>query len=82
MKNVENEEQITNPRVNTTFIFDLWMNNNCKSEGFGMQRSKDNMLSVLAKSTTIFVQSLGIFAQSSELWAQSIEKLIQSLDVF
>jgi hypothetical protein len=36
MKNVENEEQITNPRVNTTFIFDLWMNNNCKSEGFGM----------------------------------------------
>jgi hypothetical protein len=30
--------------------------------GFGIQRSKDDMLSILAESTTIFVRSLGVFA--------------------
>jgi hypothetical protein len=54
MKNVKNKEQITNPLVNTNFIFDLQMNNNYNNEGFGMQRSKDDMSSVLAQSTTTF----------------------------
>ncbi len=60
MKNVEDEEQI-NPTMNIIFIFDLQMNNNCKSAEFGMQRSKDDMLGVLAESTTMFVQSSKIF---------------------
>jgi hypothetical protein len=45
--------------VNTIWIFNLQMTNKCvsnnyKSEGFGMQRSKDDILGILTKSTTIF----------------------------
>ncbi len=69
MKNDENKEQITNLVMNTIFIFDLQMNNNCSRAKFRMQRSKDDMLGVLAESTIVFTQSLGVFAQSSEMWA-------------
>jgi len=47
-----------------------FVNNNWKSEGFGMQKSKDDMSRILVKSVTIFTQSLRIFAQSSKLLAQ------------
>jgi hypothetical protein len=33
---------------------DKFVNNNCRNEGFGMQRSKDDMLGILVESTTIF----------------------------
>jgi hypothetical protein len=33
------------------------MNNNWRSEGYGMQKSKDDLSRILAKSTTIFAQS-------------------------
>jgi hypothetical protein len=36
MKNDEDKEQITDLAVNTIFIFDLQMSNNCRSGGFGM----------------------------------------------
>jgi hypothetical protein len=58
------------------------MNNNCNSARFGMQQSKDDVLRVLAESTTIFAQSSRIFTQSLELWAHSTKKLVQSVDVF
>jgi hypothetical protein len=45
------------------------MNNNCRSEGFGMQRFEDDLLRILVKSTTILIQSSGVFAQSSYLLA-------------
>jgi hypothetical protein len=38
------------------------MNNNCKSEGFGMQRSEDDLLGVSIKLTTIFTHSSRVFA--------------------
>ncbi len=63
MKNVEDQEQI-DPAVNTIFIFDLQMSNNCRIARFGMKRSKDDMLGILTESTTIFVQSSRVFAQS------------------
>ncbi len=82
MQNIEDEEQMEDPVVNTILIFDLQMtnksvSNNCKSEGFGMQISKDDMSRVLAKSTTTFVQSSMV-----NLLAQSIKKLVQSTDVW
>ncbi len=80
MKNVEDKEQITHPTVNTIFIFDLQMNNSYKSAGFGMQRSKDDMLSVSAESTIVFAQSLRTFAQSSKLWAQLLEIFVLSIE--
>jgi hypothetical protein len=55
MKNVEEKKQITNPAMNTIFIFDLQMNNNYRSVGFGMQRSKDDMSCVSAKSVVVFI---------------------------
>jgi hypothetical protein len=36
MKNAEDKEHIIDPTVNIVFIFDLQMNNNCKSARFGM----------------------------------------------
>jgi hypothetical protein len=36
MKNVEDKKQIIDPTVNKNFIFDLQMNNNYRSVGFGM----------------------------------------------
>jgi hypothetical protein len=67
--------------VNTILIFDLQMinksvNNNYRSEGFGMQRSKDDLSWVLAESIKIFTQSLGVFTQSSYLLAWSAEKSV------
>jgi hypothetical protein len=60
--------------VNTILIFNLQMtnkfvSNNYKSEGFGMQRSKDDMLKVSITLVEIFTQSLGIFVESSDLLA-------------
>jgi hypothetical protein len=62
MKNVKCKKQITYPIVNIVFIFDLQMSNNCSSEGFGMQKSKDDMSSISAKSTIIFSQSSRVFS--------------------
>jgi hypothetical protein len=36
MKNDENEKQIKNPTVNTIFIFNMQISNNCNSARFGM----------------------------------------------
>jgi len=44
-----------NLMVNIFFISNLKMNNNHKSAGFGMQRSKDDMSSISTESITIFV---------------------------
>ncbi len=87
MKNVKDEDQIKNLEVNTILIFDLHMNNkyvsnNCKNEGFGIQRSEDDMSRILTKLAIIFVQSLGVFAQTSNLLAQLVEKLVQSTNVW
>jgi hypothetical protein len=54
MKNYRDEKQIKNPMANIILIFDLQMNNksmnnNYKSERFGMQKSKNDMLGVSAK---------------------------------
>ncbi len=48
--------------VNTILIFNLLMSNtfvsdNCKNEGFKVQRSKDDLLEILVESITIFVES-------------------------
>jgi hypothetical protein len=67
--------------MNTFFIFGLQMNNNYNNVGL-MQRSKDDMSGISAKSTRIFAQSLRVFAQSLELWARSTKKLVQSPNVF
>jgi hypothetical protein len=58
--------------INTIVIFDLHMinkstNDNCKSEGFGMQIFEIDSLGVFAKSTKIFTQSFKIFTQTSNL---------------
>jgi len=82
MKNDEDKEKIIDPKVNTIFIFDLQMSNNYTYIGFGMQKFIDDMLSISAKSITIFVQSSRVFTQSLELWVESLEKLAQSPDVF
>jgi len=52
------------------------VSNKYKIEGFGLQKSKDDLLGVSNESTKIFAKSLGVFAQSLYLLAQSIEKLI------
>ncbi len=54
MKNVKDEEHIKDPTMNTILIFDLQMNNksmnsNCRSEGFGIQISKDDMSKTLVE---------------------------------
>jgi hypothetical protein len=63
------------------------MSNNCKNEGFGMQRSEDNLLRILIESIIIFVQSSGVFTQSSnelthlaDVWSQLVDKLTQLVD--
>jgi hypothetical protein len=65
MKNAKNKEQIIDPIMNTIFIFDLQMNNNCRSGGFGMQKFKDDMSGILAKLVVVFTQSSRVFTQSS-----------------
>ncbi len=81
MQNTKDEKQMEDPVVNTILIFDLEMinksvSNNCKSEGFGMQRSKDDLSRISAKLAEIFTQSLGVFAQSSYLSTQLAKKSI------
>ncbi len=76
MKKDEDKEQIVDPTMNIVFIFDLQMNNNCRIAGFGMQRFKDDMLSILVKLLGIFAWSSSVFTQSSKLWAQ-LEKGVQ-----
>jgi len=43
--------------MNTIFIFDLHMNNNCNNVRFRMQRSKDDMSSILVELVAIFARS-------------------------
>ncbi len=48
MQNTKDEKQMEDLAVNTIFIFYLHMtnksmSNNCRSEGFGMQRFEDDM---------------------------------------
>ncbi len=55
----ENEEHMKNLAINATLILELQMinkfvSNNYRSEGIGMQRSKDYLLGVSTKSTKIF----------------------------
>ncbi len=76
VKNVAYEEQIKDLVVNTILIFNLQMNNksmndNYKSEGFGIQDFEDDLSWVSIESTIIFAKSLNIFTQSSYLFAQS-----------
>jgi hypothetical protein len=52
--------------INTILIFDLHMtnnslNNNFRSEGFGIQRSKDNLSRVSVELAEIFAQLSGVF---------------------
>ncbi len=82
MKNVEDKEWITDPVMNIVFIVNLQMSNNYKSAKFGMERFKDDMSGVLAKSIATLILSLKVFAQSLELWAKSIKKSAHSPDVF
>jgi hypothetical protein len=62
--------------MNTIFIFNLQINNNCNNAKFVMEGSKDDMSSVLVESTRVFTYSSRIFTQSSELWAQSTKKSV------
>ncbi len=69
-RDVEYKKRKVGGRSYDQHNIDFSMNNNHKSEGFGMQRFEDDL------SRVIFAQSLGVFAQSLDLLAQSIEKLI------
>jgi hypothetical protein len=69
------------PIVKPILILELHMtnesvSNNCRSEGFGIQRSKDYLSRVLAESTKVFAQSLGVFTKSSYLLAKLVKKSI------
>ncbi len=75
MKKDEDKKQIIDLVVNIVFILYLHMNNNYNIVGFGMQRSKDDMLGILVKL-------IGVFTQSSELWVELVETSIQSPNVF
>jgi hypothetical protein len=59
MQSIAVEEYIKDPMVNTILVFDLHMtnksvSNNYRSEGFGIQRSKDDLLGVSAESIKVF----------------------------
>jgi hypothetical protein len=59
MQSIAVEEYIKDPMVNTILVFDLHMtnksvSNNYISEGFGIQRSKDDLLGVSAESIKVF----------------------------
>jgi hypothetical protein len=50
----EDEKHMKDPAINTILFLELYMinkyvSNNCKSEGFGMQRSEDYLLRVSAE---------------------------------
>jgi hypothetical protein len=57
-------------------------NNNYNNAKFGMQKSTDDVLGILAESVVIFIRSSRVFTKLLELWAKSIEKSIQSPNVF
>jgi len=59
MQNIEDEEQMEDLVVNTILIFDLQMtnkfvNNNYRSEGFGMQRFEDDLSRVSVELVQVF----------------------------
>jgi hypothetical protein len=61
------------PMVNIILILELHMtnesvNNNYKNNGFGMQRSEDELSKVSDELAKVFVQSSRVFAQTSECW--------------
>jgi hypothetical protein len=61
MQSIEDDEHMKDLAVNIILIFDLHMtnksvNNNYKSEGFGIQRSKDDMSRVSTESAKVFTQ--------------------------
>jgi hypothetical protein len=58
----EDKEQIIDQTLNIVFIFDLQINNNGSNARFGMQKSKDDMLGVLAELAWIFAQSSKVFS--------------------
>ncbi len=67
--------------VNTILIVELHMtnesmNNNNKSEGFGKQKSKDELSRLSTESIEVFAQSSGIFAQKSNLVAKLADVLL------
>jgi hypothetical protein len=39
------------------------VSNNCRNEGFGIQKFEDDMLGVLAKLVVVFAQSSSVFTQ-------------------
>jgi hypothetical protein len=61
MQSIEDDEHMKDLAVNIILIFDLHMTNksvknNYKSEGFGIQRSKDDMSRVSTESAKVFTQ--------------------------
>jgi hypothetical protein len=80
MKNVKDEELIQDLIVNIMLNFNLQksnksMNNNFKSEGFGIQRSEDDMSTILTKSTLVFTQFSSIFTQLTNVLPLSTYEL-------
>ncbi len=72
--------------VNSILIVQLHTTNesvssNCKSEGFGKQKSKYELSGASTKLTKVFTQSSGLFAQTLDLVVESTEKSIQSTNV-
>jgi hypothetical protein len=62
--------------INIILIFNLQMvntfvTNNCRSEGFGMQRFENDLSRVLVESIIIFTQSSRVFTQSLYFLAES-----------
>ncbi len=87
MQGIKYEEYMENFVVNIISIFDLQMinkfvSNNYRSEGFGMQRSKDDLLGVSLELVIIYTQTSRVFAQSINLLAQLTNKSIQSTNVW
>jgi hypothetical protein len=52
------------------------MNNNNRNEGFGKQRSKDELSRLSTESTEVFTQSSRVCTQTSDLVTKSVEKLV------
>jgi hypothetical protein len=76
----EDEEQMKDFVVNTILIMELQMinksmSNNCKSEGFGMQRFEDDLLGVSAELVEVFAQSSRVFTQSVNFLGMVSKKL-------
>ncbi len=72
MWHIKDEEQMKDLEVNIALISYLYMTNksvsdNYSNEGFGMQKSENNLSGVLIKSTKIFAQSSKVFTQTSDL---------------